>query len=208
MLPKIVSGWQSDVSEFVLAYGLVESRVLTISGEKLGIDDLRDWLNFCDNLTRSDSRYIILLANADLLSPESQSILLKPLEEKKPEVEMYLLVGNENKILPTILSRCELLTTKNVAKVSKYWGDLVRVWKGGPATIIDYCEKFAVDNLNDFLREILVRLRMEIRKGVTEKRVRIINTFVATAQEVAIGNVNKRMALENLLFKSWRMIKG
>lgn len=207
MLPKIVSGWQSDASEFMLTYGLAETRVLTINGEKLPIDDLRNWLNFCDNLTRSDNKYIILLENADSLSPESQSILLKPLEEKVTDVEMYLLVRNENKMLPTILSRCELLTTKKVATVAKYWDDLVSLWKGGPVAIINYCEKFPTDSLNDFFRETLVRLRLETRKGVTEKRIKIINTFVETAQEVAIGNVNKRMALENLLLKTWRMIK-
>lgn len=208
MLPKIVTGWQSDTSEFLLSFGISQTDVLSIDGEKLPIDDLRDWLNFCDNLTRSDNRYVILLENADLLSTEAQNILLKPLEEKKDNVEMYLLVKNESKILPTILSRCEVIQAKKNILEAKYWMDVVKLWKGNPADIVSYCESFSVDELGDFLFEIVSRMRIEISKGVTDKRIKIINCFLQTCQEISIGNVNKRMALENLLFRTWRLIKA
>ncbi|OGD84019.1 hypothetical protein A2572_00625 [Candidatus Collierbacteria bacterium RIFOXYD1_FULL_40_9] len=207
MLPKIITDWQKSTDDFILEYGLKQSEVLVANGDGMAINDLREWLNFCGNLTSASERYVILIDNLDSLSLESQSILLKPLEEKNDKTEIYLLAKNENKILSTILSRCELMSAKRVETVARYWTEMVSLWKRGPGTIVDYCEKFPVDELNNFLVEVTTRLNLEISKGVTEKRIRIINRFLETMQELAVGNVNKRLALENLLFSTWRMIK-
>ncbi len=207
MLPKIVTGWQSETSEFLLNFGINPANVLSIDGEKLPVNELRDWLNFCDNLSRSDSRYVLLLSGVDLLSIEAQNILLKPLEEKKDDVEMYLLVGNENKVLPTIISRCEVVTTKKMILVAKYWLELLKLWRGQPADILAFCETFPIEDLNIFLTEVIARMKLEVGKGPTVKRIKIINVFLQTCEELSVGNVNKKMALENLLLKTWRLIK-
>lgn len=207
MLPKIVTGWQSDLEEFLLNFGLSRSSVLSINCDKLLIDDFREWLNFCGNLTRSDDKYVLLLENADLLSAEAQNILLKPLEEKRDTVQMYLLVKSENKVLPTILSRCEMLATKKLVKNAKYWLSLVKLWKSQPADIIGFCEIFPVEDLSVFMSEIVSRMKLEISKEATVKRIEIINCFLQATQESAIGNANKRLVLENLLLKTWRLIR-
>ncbi len=207
MLPKIVTGWQNDVADFLLNFGLNKANVLSIDCENLSISDFREWLNFCNNLTRSDDRYVMLLTNLDLLSVEAQNILLKPLEEKRDSVGMYLLAKNENMVLPTILSRCEVVTTKKAMMTAKYWLELVKLWKSNPGNIVDFCETFPLNEINLFLAEALNRLKIEIAKEVTIKRIKIIDCFVKTVQEISLGNVNKRLALENLLFTTWRLIK-
>src|SRR3989339_1679528 len=102
MLPKIITDWQKSTDDFILEYGLKQSEVLVANGDGMAINDLREWLNFCGNLTSASERYVILIDNLDSLSLESQSILLKPLEEKNDKTEIYLLAKNENKILSTI----------------------------------------------------------------------------------------------------------
>ncbi len=207
MLPKIIVGWQKTSDEFILEYGLKVSDVLMVNGDSLTIKDFRDWLNFSQNITKASERYVVLIENADSLSAESQSILLKPLEEKKDWTQMYLLVRSESGILPTVISRCEVVTANKMLKTARYWTDMVRVWKGGPSAAIAYCESFSYDYLEELLREVLVRLKTEIGKGVNMKRLKIINCFLQTSQDVSVGNVNKRLALESLLFEPWRLIK-
>lgn len=208
MLPKIVVGWQKSVDDFAINKGLSLNRIIQTDGSTALIADLRDWLNFCVNLTKTDKSYVVLINNADKLSPDSQSILLKPLEEKDPEVVFYLLVKSENGLLPTITSRCEVCQIPKKDLDGVYWPKLIGLWKKGPAEIIEFCEKVTSEEVELLSTEVILRLRSELRNNVNEKRLAILNLFLDSRTDLDNKGINKRLMLEDLLFSSWRLIKS
>ena len=52
---------------------------------------------------------VFIIDGAELLSEEGANALLKTLEEPPPKVLFVLITSNENRVLPTILSRCQRL---------------------------------------------------------------------------------------------------
>lgn len=64
---------------------------------------------------------IFLIEDLDLARPETQNLLLKTLEEPPNYVVIIIVTSNPNKILPTILSRCQMISFYNKDKM----GDLL-----------------------------------------------------------------------------------
>lgn len=206
MLPKIIVGWQGTLEDFAAANGISMNKIIQIDGALALISDLRDWLNFSLNLTRTDNSYVILIVNADSLSQDSQNILLKPLEEKSPEINFYLLANKENGLLPTIISRCEVSVIPKKNTDGYHWPNLVKLWRLGPADILEFCEKVKQEELESLFSEVILRLRSELRKNVNQKRLDILNLFLESRLELDNKGMNKRLMLEDLLLRSWRVI--
>ena len=78
------------------------------SDKSIKIDAIRGIL---EELTRSSldgGARVILLCNADRMTPQAQNCLLKTLEEAAPRTHFILTCDSERSILPTILSRCRI----------------------------------------------------------------------------------------------------
>lgn len=54
-------------------------------------------------------RKVIIISEADKMHPSAANALLKSIEEPESEVYIFLLTSNENRILPTILSRTQVI---------------------------------------------------------------------------------------------------
>lgn len=74
-------------------------------GDKTGIDDIREAIGNSYMAPRLKYR-VICLDEAQALTKNSMSALLKPLEEPPPQTIWILATTEKAKILPTILSRC------------------------------------------------------------------------------------------------------
>lgn len=88
--------------------------LFTADKGKNGVEDIRTLLE--DLPVRPyEGRYkIIVIAQADKLTPQAQNALLKSLEEP-PEYTIFILTaGNVQMILPTVRSRCEILHMQRV----------------------------------------------------------------------------------------------
>lgn len=84
-----------------------------------------------DDLIRSMSiapleskRKIVVIDNSDQIGVEGQNGLLKTLEEPPPYVNIILISSNSNNLIPTILSRCQVLkfypvNNKNIEELLK-----------------------------------------------------------------------------------------
>lgn len=62
-----------------------------------------------------DSTYIAIICDADLMGEEAANSFLKTLEEPKKGVLCILLTSQPNKLLPTIVSRCQKLRLGNIS---------------------------------------------------------------------------------------------
>lgn len=207
MLPKIVVGWQKSLTDFADLHNLPQQKILTFDGASATIDELRDWLFFCGNLTSTDSQYIVLLQNADKLSLESQSILLKPLEEKKPDVFFFLLVSSESGLLSTVVSRCEVSLLGGDKRIDKYWSIFMSLMKSSPGEIVTFCETMKDADVEEFVTEMVSRMSLEIKNMVSQKRVLILKVLLDALVYLPHKGINKRLLLENLLFETWRVVK-
>ena len=74
-------------------------------GDKTGIDDIREAIGTSYMAPRLKYR-VICLDEAQSLTKNSMSALLKPLEEPPPQTIWILATTEKARILPTILSRC------------------------------------------------------------------------------------------------------
>ncbi len=83
----------------------LNSRVLEFTINK--IDDVRE-LNRFLSLTQPENT-IIKIRNIDEATPDALNAFLKNLEEPQKNVTFVLTANSENKVLPTILSRCQVI---------------------------------------------------------------------------------------------------
>ena len=82
----------------------------------IGISDVRLWQNKLFLAPLSSAVTIGIIPNAELLTTEAQNALLKTLEEPPPHTKIYIESQSSSSLLPTILSRCQIiqLTTKPI----------------------------------------------------------------------------------------------
>jgi DNA polymerase III delta' subunit len=87
------------------------------------VEVLRDTLIGPVNLAaRMGSRKVFIVDEAELVNEIGQNALLKILEEPPPGTHLFLVTANEDKLLPTIRSRCQRIAFTPVAD------DLVEAW--------------------------------------------------------------------------------
>lgn len=87
------------------------SDLLIIEPEKnsITIDKIRDIAKFVSTKPFESNNKVVLIKQADLMRTEASNALLKNLEEPKPFVYFILLTDNKNKLLKTIISRCQVI---------------------------------------------------------------------------------------------------
>lgn len=74
--------------------------------KKKEIDDLIKSMSIAP---LESKRKIVIIDNSDQIGVEGQNGLLKTLEEPPPYINMILISSNSNNLIPTILSRCQVL---------------------------------------------------------------------------------------------------
>jgi replication-associated recombination protein RarA len=92
---------------------LEHARIFTLLGtEHIGIDDIRRLQHYLalkpadkDHRTR-----VVFIENAERMTTESQNALLKSIEEPPADTYMILTTTSVNQLLPTIMSRVQVLT--------------------------------------------------------------------------------------------------
>lgn len=208
MLPKIVvcKSRNRDLIRENLDISL--EREIGYDGGEAEIKDFREWLNFAVNISVQENNYSLVIWDADKLSKECQSVLLKPLEEKTVGANYLLIVGNENKLLPTIISRCQLEKLELVEDEGKYWSEIVKCWREGPARCVLFGEKIKdLETAGEILDEVVKKLRLELRRSINEKRVKILDLAMQTLRDLKDVRVNPRLCVEDFLIQSWMVTR-
>jgi DNA polymerase III subunit delta' len=100
---RILAGKHADVT----AIG-VDSKT------EIGIDDIRELQRLASLPPYEGKCKVFIIDEAEYLSTEAANSLLKILEEPPPSVVWLLLAAEEQRLLPTIMSRCQRLELKPV----------------------------------------------------------------------------------------------
>jgi len=104
-----------------------------------GIDEIRDLREKVNYLPTQTRKKIYIIDEVHMLTTEAFNALLKTLEEPPPHVIFMMATTEPNKILPTILSRCQrfdlhLVPSKSIVKRLKYIAKKERI-KASPSAL-------------------------------------------------------------------------
>ncbi len=209
MLPKIAVGVFPDKKDLLQNLGLEENSILGFEGESSKVDELRSWLYSGINILRTHPSYSMIIWGADKISPEAQSVLLKPMEELEEAMDFVLVVENENLLLPTILSRAVLWDFKKpIVQSDDYWDEVRKCWSSGPAACIAFVDKLDKEKTISVMEEIVRKLHESLSGEITNKRLSILDLAITSLSELKQTNINYKLILDNFLISSWRIIKN
>lgn len=98
-----------------LGHSILQNPDLLIIDNDSGykIETIRQISNFLQQLPYNHQNKIVLIKNIENLETAAQNTLLKNLEEPGINNYFILTTQNQSKILPTIISRCQLIYQKN-----------------------------------------------------------------------------------------------
>lgn len=208
MLPKIVVGKNIARKDLCDLIGVLENKIIGYEGSEAKVDDLRNWILSAVSSANRDNKLQIFIWDADLLSPECQAILLKPLEELGGEIKMYLVVGSEHKMLPTIISRCvvEYLDEGDI-EAGVFWNEVRKCWASGPAACIAFSDSLDKDQAKAMVREVIFKMKSSLEVEINEKRLKVIENALNCLAELEGTNINQKLSVDSFLIGSWQLIK-
>ena len=112
----------------------------------ISVEDIRSQINSDVGIKPySGPKKIYIVSEAEKMTVQAQNALLKTLEEPPEYAVILLLAGNVNGLLPTIVSRCVVLTMKPVSDelIKKYLMEQLKV----PDYKAEVCAAFARGNM-------------------------------------------------------------
>lgn len=85
--------------------------------EKIGISSTRKIKKFLQTKPYESTHKIIYINNSHLLTPPAQNSLLKTLEEPPDNSLIFLVTTNIDKLLPTVISRCQIVKNDQITSI-------------------------------------------------------------------------------------------
>jgi len=152
-----------------------------------------------------------IILQAELLTSEAQNSVLKLLEEPNDSCSFVLVTGNYSKLLPTVISRCELqLDSKDseaIYDISEFLsGDTLDKFKfiakftkiESPAEKNQQIEAFLLSLLTYFRGQLLLAADAD-NEGELAARIATNIALINQTQKMLAAKVPSRNCLENLL---------
>lgn len=147
-----------------------------------------------------------LIKEAQKLTFEAQGALLKILEEPPGETVFILTTIEESALLPTIVSRCQLVYLPPEAQVSFTEGEMAetkkltqRILENGVGERLKITEAYTTrEEATFFCQKQLVYWHEQLTTNPTAQTARILREIQKTLRYLS-ANVNVRLAIENLL---------
>jgi len=118
------SGKQGDALAFADSLGCQKIDLLRVvpDGAYVKIDQVRDISRFVRYGPSAGPAMCVIVERADTMTAEAAGAFLKTLEEPPDKVVFILLVEREDRIFPTIASRCQRIV----------FGEQYRLWQAKP----------------------------------------------------------------------------
>ncbi len=181
------------------------------AGEKLGIGEARKIKDHFSLKPYSAKGRTVIIEDASVMTIEAQNALLKTLEEPPEEAILILGAPSDSNLLPTILSRCQIIRiTNNELRITNY-ADIEKLLNASIEDRFEYIEK--LKDKKEFLhylvyifREAMVNHNSPIHNTIVEHigSTSDIKNFLKEllqAEQWAKQNVNIRGILEYLMLK-------
>lgn len=174
----------------------------TIEDEKsLKIEDVRRLQKFLSFKPYKFSRTVTWLKNAHRLTLPAQHSLLKTLEEPPAHSILILTSESESSLLPTILSRCQIVSLDSKLKIEPESHQITQdILSSTPGVRLIMADRLAASRHQaiDFCRQQIVYWQSQL---LTQKKPQITNILreIHNAQIMLHHNVNPGLVIGNLL---------
>lgn len=142
-----------------------------------------------------------IISRAENLNAESASALLKVLEEPRGKTVIILLTSLPQSLLPTILSRCQILNFYEATTAS---GDEIESFiKMDLVAKYEYLEKLAQEDKITIIKVLnnwLIIFRQKFLNNWSDLKIRLfLKKLIETSFYLQTTNINPRLALEALI---------
>jgi DNA polymerase III delta prime subunit len=168
--------------------------------EKLGIKEVKRVLEHLTLKPYQSLGQAVVILNADDLTLEAQNSLLKTLEESPSESIILLGVSSEDKLLPTVLSRCQIIHNTNQQDTfkssNKFITEIEQLSQMNIEQRFQYIEK--LKDKEEFFNALVMFFR-EVLHKTSNKEILSFLKEVSLMEEYWQANVNQRAILEYLM---------
>lgn len=89
-----------------------DSIAVELLGASIGVDQIRKVSRFFEKTAQLGTNQVVIIQNADKMTESAANALLKTLEEPTTHSFIILLVNDEQRLIPTIVSRCRHIQLK------------------------------------------------------------------------------------------------
>lgn len=138
-------------------------------------------------LTSLDGTIFFIIYDADKLTIQAENSLLKVIEEPPKSVAIILVCSNYRKLLPTIVSRCQIVRTGSV-------------------------EKKVDDRYNKFIKKVLARKKIseifKITADIVASKIDIDFFLESLSNEISQLKGNRKYKLGAVVLKYQRMFSS
>lgn len=218
-----------------LDFILIEPEIIETKGVKkqsnIGIDQIKNIQYWASLSPYNSPRKVAVINNADKMTDEAANSLLKTLEESPPKTIFILITSSVNSLLPTIISRCQIIkfplasfkhfTSEDFLKEYETAAqDLVSLINSDLAVKYKYAEDMAKDvgaareKLKLWLfvfrdavlnyldcRNYVLKQNLLFKNYSVKKLMVIIKQIGQTSGLIANSSINARLALEVLMLE-------
>lgn len=106
---ELAKGLLGDFGKDILNYEDYKEIVPAEGKKIISVDQIREVIKEANELPTNSEKRVFVIDDADKMNVEAQNSILKTLEEPPEYVVIILIVTNENKMLETIKSRCNII---------------------------------------------------------------------------------------------------
>jgi len=184
-------------------------RFINPEGESIKIDDIRKFnqeLAFSNY--NNEKRYFIFF-NTDLMTLQAQNAALKSIEEPPVNTQIIFLTSSVDKLLPTIISRCTVITLKksliNKSKLEQISKLYKQILNSKHYELIELANRYkerkeALDLLNDLLSCLHQELNNKSSQYTKHQLTKHLKIILVSLEQLN-KNANTKLVVENCLFK-------
>lgn len=190
----------------VSPFNLIEIR----PENSIGIADIRKLTKQLILMPYAGGDRVVIINSFEKATPEAGNALLKLLEEPPDHTYIILTCGNLNKLLPTIISRCQIISDRNKKTEDIFTNGntkkiLLQILTSSPGERIMLSQKTAttreeaIDLLNNLLltlEELLYKPDKEI--SLAPKQIAQLLTKISTAKNYLEKYINFKATLDVL----------
>lgn len=90
-------------------------------GSVIRVDEIRELAEFAIGTRQSAACKVAVVESAELMNPHAANALLKTLEEPPPDTYLLLTSCRPARLLPTIVSRCQVIKLRPEPLVAREW---------------------------------------------------------------------------------------
>ena len=168
--------------------------LLLIEEDKIGIKEIKTAIKHLSTKPFGQTQKSVIILNGNQISPDAQNALLKTLEE--PPGESIILIGldSETKLLPTIRSRCLIISFQSSALSHQTDFDLDKILKASLEERFEIIEK--TEDKEKLLNNLTNSYRQKVLEGEGDPK---FLEQLLDAQIWKESNVNLRTILEHLM---------